>query len=180
MANTLGANATLAYFFCRHDLSQSLTERTVIGSLTRQILQSVSDLSSVSLPENPHLSPLAMVSLVDQALLSDTKIYIVLDGLYLCDRSSRELIIEAICKLQDLRKINLCLSHRLDPNSTVEIPKFLNTSIIPQLDNRSDIETFIEIKLNRCIEDRILLFGDLTLLVDIQDALSKGAEGMFL
>lgn len=51
-----GLNATIAYFFCRHDLSESLNERTVIGALGRQILRSVSDFSALTAADKTYLS----------------------------------------------------------------------------------------------------------------------------
>jgi hypothetical protein len=35
----------VAYFFCRHDILESLKARTVIGSLARQLLRLIPDLS---------------------------------------------------------------------------------------------------------------------------------------
>jgi hypothetical protein len=131
VSDVASTDATVAYFFCRHNVLQSLTERTIIGALARQILRSVSHFSSLSYPDKSHLSSLEIIHLVDEALLPDTKVYVILDGLHLCDLSSRRDTIAAIHKLQVVRKINLCVSHRLEPNSTIDIPNVLHTSIIP-------------------------------------------------
>ncbi|KAH7388653.1 hypothetical protein BKA66DRAFT_55203 [Pyrenochaeta sp. MPI-SDFR-AT-0127] len=37
-------NTSVAYFFCRHDLPESLKARTVIGALVRQLRRSMSRL----------------------------------------------------------------------------------------------------------------------------------------
>lgn len=43
---------TVAYFFCRHDISESLKARTIIGSLARQLLQQTDDIDTLINEEN--------------------------------------------------------------------------------------------------------------------------------
>jgi len=38
---------TLAYFFCRHDIAESLISRTILGSLARQLLQNFPPLGTL-------------------------------------------------------------------------------------------------------------------------------------
>ena len=47
-------------------------------------------------------------------------------------------------------------------------------------DDNPEIESFIEAELERCPRQKCLTIGDPTLILDIQDALSKGSQGMFL
>ncbi|CAE7010005.1 hypothetical protein PTTW11_01939 [Pyrenophora teres f. teres] len=63
---------------------------------------------------------------------------------------------------------------------TTDIPRFLNTVIVPQPENKPDIEAFIKAELNRCINSSVLVLDNPGLKHEIQDALIKGSHGMFL
>ena len=39
---------TVAYFFCRHDIPESLKARTVLGSFARQLLRTILDIAMVT------------------------------------------------------------------------------------------------------------------------------------
>lgn len=175
-----GLDATVAYFFCRHDLSESLNGRTIIGALGRQLLRSVSDFSALTVADKTYLSSDEITSQLKQAIPSNSGTYIVLDGLHLCNRSTRGEVSAAIRTLQQVRKVSVCVSYRLAPDSATDIPKFFNTKFVPQPDNGPDVEAFIETELERCLTSRSLTLGDPTLVLEIQDALLKGSHGMFL
>ncbi|KAF2179739.1 hypothetical protein K469DRAFT_741530 [Zopfia rhizophila CBS 207.26] len=138
---------TVAYFFCRHDIPESLKARTVIGSLARQLLLPIPDLTMVApLLDKTTSTPDSetLISLLRRALPPDCKAYFVLDGLDECDSSER------------------------------------NESIASIPDKNPDIEAFIEAELERCIETQKLAIGNPNLILEIQDALLKGSQGMFL
>jgi hypothetical protein len=52
------------------------------------------------------------------------------------------------------------------------------TTLIP--DDNPDIEVFIGAKLESCIESKKLVIGNPALILEIQDALLKKSQGMFL
>jgi ankyrin repeat domain-containing protein 50 len=81
-------NNVVAYFFCRHDIAESLTARTVIGSLARQLLRPIPDLAMVArfLDETSIAPDFEKVfSLIQCDLPPDYKAYFILDGLDECD-----------------------------------------------------------------------------------------------
>lgn len=174
------ANAIVVYFFCRYDISRSFEERTVIGALGRQILRTVPDLSGLTVADKTHLSSDDVILLLKQAAPSISRIYIVLDGLDLCARPDRDQISTALNTLQQVWKASICISYRSEPNVTTDIPQLLNTIIVPQPDNKPDIEAFIKAELDRYINSGVLVLGNPGLKHEIQDALIKGSHGKFL
>ena len=95
-------NIVVAYFFCRHDIPESLKARTVIGSLARQLLRPIPDLAMVAefLNEtSPALDFERIFSLLRRALSPNCKAYFILDGLDECDYAERKILIQQLRKL---------------------------------------------------------------------------------
>ena len=57
---------------------------------------------------------------------------------------------------------------------------FVRSSCDATSDLNHDIETFIETELEACIMSKRLVVGDPNIVLEIQDALVTGSEGMFL
>ncbi|KAL4923835.1 uncharacterized protein BDV17DRAFT_276097 [Aspergillus undulatus] len=81
-------STVISYFFCEHDVIQSLTARTVIGSLARQFFsQSPLDDESVLLPHSD-LFDLDMVRILARRRLpAEYKVCFVLDGITHCPKN---------------------------------------------------------------------------------------------
>jgi len=95
-------NITVTYFFCRHDIPESLKAWTVIGSLARQLLRPISDLSMVAELLNKTTSApdfKRIFNLIKCALPPDYKAYFILDGLDECDYAEGEILIQELRKL---------------------------------------------------------------------------------
>ena len=180
-------NTLVAYFFARHDISESLKARTIIGSLARQFLRIIPDLDLTGAAESldmtrPTLGVDSIFNLIQNTLPTDFKAYVILDGIDDCHYAEREELIQHLHELQVKFNLLLCISHRLESNSLlkhyVENLKAATSTSIP--DNNPDIEEFIEAELESCIQSRKLVLGDHSLKVEIQDALQAGSKGMFL
>ncbi|KAF1363445.1 hypothetical protein EJ07DRAFT_162716 [Lizonia empirigonia] len=176
-------NATVAYFFCRHDLQESLKARTVIGALVRQLLLPLQDLPDLT-DSKSHIKyrrPLdyeSMATLLNRSCLTGHKRYIVLDGLDLCKKPVMTEILEQLQNLQKQVPILLCVSLRQQPQSSLQ-PAFQDWTIL-SADSSSDIEAFTESELVRYLESGTLKIDDPALILDVQDSLIKGSKGMFL
>ncbi|KAF2800530.1 hypothetical protein K505DRAFT_292564 [Melanomma pulvis-pyrius CBS 109.77] len=147
----------VAYLFCRHDVPESLQARTIIGSLARQLLRTVADLGVPAKScENTHTTGdiEKVLEMLFQGFSSNTKAYFVIDGLDECDDEEKETLVQALRKIQERLKVLVF--------------------------NNPDIEAFIEADLERCLRQERLIIGDPALILDIQDALSDGSQGMFL
>jgi hypothetical protein len=178
------ATATIAYFFCQHDALESLKARTEIGCVGRQILQPIRDLTPIFdfLLEHPARDLSHLCSLLKAVLGREYRAYIVLDGLESCDNGERTAILGSLRQLQDLASVSLCISIRQEASSPL-ISSFecfprLSSFYIP--DVNPDIDDFITLELTACLESGSLALHDPRLILDIQESLSKGAQGMFL
>jgi ankyrin repeat protein len=179
------AQSSVAYFFCKYDIPESLRARTIIGSLARQLLCTVPDLSVIAESCRTTLTTGdtgKLLELLFQGFSSNTKTYFVLDGLDECDSQEKETLVEAISTVQKRLKIMVCSSFRQEPNNGLQsvTNQLLATRVVPLPDENPDIESFIAADLKRCLDKNLLTIGDPALEVEIKNALSKGAQGMFL
>jgi hypothetical protein len=184
------SNKSVAYFFFRNDMSTSLDARTAIESLTRQLLSSRKDFIDLAVVEKDNLSPLDMVDVICSSYTAGDiargttwdRIYLIIDGLDLCAESDREEIVHFVRRLQEKLVVIVCVFIRLEPNREIATLYrglvSLQVSSLP--DNSEDIGAFIESELERCLSDSVLILGDQTLILNIQDALLEGSQGMFL
>ncbi|KAJ5060857.1 hypothetical protein J3E74DRAFT_450704, partial [Bipolaris maydis] len=140
--------STVAYFFCKYDILGSLQTRTILGSLVRQLLSSIPDLGAIAKRyENSQGREFDIEELFEilfQGFTSRQKAYLVIDGLDECDFAQKEILIQAIQRIQETLK------------------------------------AFIETELGHCLSERKMTIGDPTLILEIQDALLNGSQGMFL
>jgi ankyrin repeat protein len=179
------AQSPVAYFFCKHDIPESLRARTIIGSLARQLLCTVPDLSVLAESCRTTLTTgdtEKLLELLLQGFPSNTKAYFVLDGLDECDSQEKETLVEAISTVQKILKITVCSSFRQEPNNGLQsvTNQLFATRVVLLPDENPDIESFIAADLKRCLDKNLLTIGDSALEVEIKNALSKGAQGMFL
>ena len=175
----------VAYFFCRYDVPESLKARTVVGSLARQLLLPISDLSMMVelLDETSLALDLERIFiLLQRALPSNCKAYFILDGLDECDYNERKILISQLQKLQETFALLLCVSLRLEPNETLRLcsEHFIAVKITSIPDDNPDIEAFVTSELESCIASKKLVIGNPALILEIQDALLEGSQGMFL
>ena len=180
VAHTEGTDAVVAYYFCPHDSWKALDCHVVLGTLVRQILEAVPDLTTLD-PRHKHSFRGDQFTTVLQEIVpQSTHIWIVLDGLHNSDEEHRNRILLSIKELQSARAVHLCASHREDSHSLIDMPIFRPAVVTLQPDNAQDIEAFVDTELERCLTVRTLVLGDPALIFDIRNALMKGSRGMFL
>ena len=178
-------NISVAYFFCRHDIPESLRARTVIGSLARQLLRPIPDLTNVAECLDETTSALGferIFSLLQRALPHNHKAYFILDGLDECDDIERQILIRQLRELQEIFALLLCVSLRLEADNSLRLSseQFTTSTVITIPDDNPDIERFISTELESCIQSGKLAIGNPALILEIQDALLEKAQGMFL
>ncbi|KXG53472.1 uncharacterized protein PGRI_005220 [Penicillium griseofulvum] len=183
-------NTHVAYFFCRHDVSESLKAREVIGSLARQLLYSISDFTAAAeyLNGTHEYEPMErLMGLLSTCLLplrKTTRFFLVVDGLDELDAPQRDIVLQQLSDLQsDTFVMLLCISLREGPNENplqINFTQLAAPVITPIPSNTPDIEDFIETELESRIESGKLTIGSPLLILEIQDALLKGSQGMFL
>ena len=180
----------VAYFFCRHDVSKSLKAREVIGSLARQLLYPISDFMAAAeyLDRTHQREPIERIMGLLTSFLTPLRktrrFYLVVDGLDELDVHERDIVIQQLSVLQsETFAMLLCISLREDPNESPLKNTFARLAapvVTPIPNNTPDIERFIETELEHRIESGQLAIGSPLLILEIQDALLKGSQGMFL
>ncbi|RYP73128.1 hypothetical protein DL771_003764 [Monosporascus sp. 5C6A] len=123
-----------------------------------------------------------ILEVLQRALPPDFKAHFVLDGLDECDDLQRRILIQQLRQLQDNFTLLICVSFRLEADNALKLgsEQFAKHSTITIPEDNPDIGGFISAELERCIESGKLTIGDATLILEIEDALLQGAQGMFL
>ncbi|EAW15613.1 NACHT domain protein [Aspergillus fischeri NRRL 181] len=175
------SKGSVAYFFCRFDVSDSLTARTIIGCLARQLLgQQPIDLTRIDSLADPDEQ--VIVKFVRELLPVDLTYSLIVDELDECPEKERQITLEILQQLQKDFKIRMCLSFRQDAGGHAKVAAgILNekwTLSIPE--NNSDIDAYIDAELRERLESDRLCIGDPAIILSIQHALVTGAQGMFL
>ncbi|KAM7198032.1 hypothetical protein V8F33_005299 [Rhypophila sp. PSN 637] len=179
-----GSSLPVAYFFCRHDIAESLKARTVIGSFTRQVLRSLPGLATQDSLDGtiPNIDCDRILSLLRNALPSSFRAYFVLDGLDECPKKERQTILTHLQTLQQRFGLLVCLSSRIDASSAPWlIPSMtIKSHMVTIPDDNPDISYFIRSQLEYSIKTEALKVGDPAIVFEIEDALLQGSQGMFL
>ena len=173
-------HANVAYFFCRHDIPDSLKERVILGSLAREILRNITDLSAwerILESLTTSTSTIGVHNVLLQHLPADSMTYFVIDGIDECKAETVECIWKTIKILQRLRRLAICVSFRTPANLRFDL---LNQTYMDMPEDNSDIDNYIAAELERRVESGSLTLGDPTLIKEIYTTLVTGAKGMFL
>jgi hypothetical protein len=143
---TKETGSQVANFFCKHDVSESLQARTIIGSLARQLLRTVPDLGVLAKScENADTksNTTRVLDMLFPAYLSHAKAYFVLDSLDECDKEEKDAGVQALRKIQERQKVLVCASFREEPNKGWQpiTNQLLDTRLVCITDDNPDIES---------------------------------------
>lgn len=183
----LSGRGTVCYFFISHDIINSCQSETIFRSLCRQTMafHAGNDiLDFLFTDDNPVLDDTAVLSLLSRVL--DTlngHIYFVLDGIDDCDRTETQKVISTLRDLIDYSEnstLHVFVSLRIQVDDVNSKYQGLNPERLLSIpDENPDISSYIDAQLRMRIESEQLVFGDPTIVVEIQDALLEGAQGMY-
>lgn len=180
----LSCQATVCYFFCRHDTMYSCQARTIMGSLCRQLLQCHinDDTMDRFLGEHvPSMSYDDVVALVKAILSLKRRIYFVLDGPDECESFEIRQVTRTLQGLQvdENSIIHLLVSLRSQADDAqTEYRGVCPDAVFGLPEDNPDIASFIDSELCERIEAGELILGDPSLVLEIRDALLDGAQGM--
>ena len=175
----------IAYYFCRHDVAESLKARTILGCLARQILAAGSYLADNTELSGSNVRLLdmdAVSKLLEDSLSQVGKAFLILDGLDECDSTEKHSLLERPFWIQKTTKVLLCFSFTIQSDSSFGalLDETANLRVATMPDRNTDIEAFIDAELDECIASKKLVVGSSTIVYDIRNALLSGSEGMFL
>lgn len=179
------SQSPVLYFFCKHDIHESLKARTVFCSLVRQLLQSIPDLKSVeTIAENKNkdISPEDLLKILTRLLPCQLRPIIILDGIDEMEAKEIQSLVETLAIFQGDFNIKICISIRLEAGVAMHhrLQQLLAASVITIPEDNPDIGEYIYSELTNCLESGKLTIGDPNLIVEIQAALTRGSQGMFL
>ena len=157
-----------------------------MGSISKQLLTRLpleslleSDEYSNDIPPDTD----KIVEILGMALPKTQKYFVIIDGLDECEEAEAEMVISALQSLLALPTVSfkLYLSSRPDMYQWSSRKLRIDWHVSMTLkDVDPDIRNFVDATLERCIEEDKLQLGDPYLISTLQDALVKGAQGMFV
>ena len=108
----------------------------------------------------------------------------ILDGVDDCTEKETRQLYQQLNILQSSIKMNVCtatgVEHQSSPTESQLSKNLSFVQILSIPEQNPDIATFIDLELARCIQSGDLVLEDGTLILDIRDALLRGAQGMIL
>jgi hypothetical protein len=180
---------TVRFFFCQYDNQESLRARTILATLVRQCL----DASTLSNQIEAHLRRLFDGSLPDFDDLSDLmekvlevsdlshEHFIVIDALDECEKCERYALVKVLQRLLTSSRVKWKIFLASGPQLSTELkglkPSYHLSMASPEVD--SEIKTYIKNIIAEKTDNGELLVGQPELRDEIQDALTKGAQGMY-
>ena len=172
------------FFFCRHDIAESLTSRTIIGCVARQLLERLpaqmfpAD-SAVQLTQEDRLVHFVFKNL-DSLKLKKT--VLVLDGLDDCEIDDRQRVLNFVRGMQEKILLLMCMSSRQDADghcyqNLLELAMPLVTAMPAE---NPDIATFVKTELAGYIHSGKMILRNPENEELICRSLVEKSEGMFL
>ena len=176
--------AVVAYFFCRHDEAISLKARTVLGSIARQLLSGPNHqfIDDSSLANTEFIDSSEILQLIQKLLLPDQQYFILIDGIDECAEEEGVLLAQNLQQLLYF-KLPLRLYYSSRPDTfhrlLAHFKLFRGVRVAIPATNH-EIDQFIDAELEQRLESNSLCLGELSTIIAIRDALSIGAQGMYV
>lgn len=181
--NRHSAGRYIAYFFCLADDSESQRAHTLAGCVARQVIEACNLAVAVQLWKGIGMRPLQESDFLDffrQDITGGQTLFLVVDGIDQCSTEDRRNILDFLEFLQDTIPIKLCVSYRLtgDSQTSEELERLNPEQVWEMPDENPDIDDYIQAQLEASLESGRLVLGDPKIILEIQQALETGAQGM--
>ena len=174
--------ALIVYFFCRHDIPESLVARTIIGAIARQLLKhmDISALPSGLIRDRYVIEDITAI--VSESLAPDAMVYVILDGIHECDAGNQSEVFTFLADLPSSMHLSMCVSTRTQESLATEELTTLGRDLVyismPQ--DNPDIGIYIEQELENLLVSDKMVIRDPHIVLEIRDQLVSKSEGMFL
>lgn len=187
LQRTSEPNDIICYHFCRTENQSSLSARTILGSLARQMLDrhiaNTKDRSCLDDLEHvtQDLEAKEVVDLLLPLLEDHLIYYLVIDGLDEVEHKDLQTVSQSLAKLCRERPRNLkilyagrpeieqCLCIAIDFNHRIAVTKSRVAD---------DVDQFVRTTLHQCLEDGNLRIGDPALIPQLLEILGEVSEDM--
>lgn len=180
-------DALVAYFFCRYNEAASLTARSIIGSVTRQILEGLKQTMTDMVPptntnqlDTDEILDTLLAALQRQSQQGLRTCVLVLDGLDECEESQITALLGCLrCLTQSGCVFKVFITTRPDVSPWVsEILEPQWTLSMSRSNSSNEMVQYVESTLAERLEGGSLCLGDPEIVVQIRDALVSSAYGM--
>jgi ankyrin repeat protein len=121
-----------------------------------------------------------LCALLQRILPSNFQAFFIIDGMDECDDSEKDILIRQLRNFKKRFVLLMCVSLRWETTSGFSLEWFENNSLMTIPDDNPEIEAFISAELISSVESGKLLIGEPAIILEIQNALIKGSQGMFL
>ena len=175
----------ISYFFCRYDDAESLKVRTIIGSIARQldIEPDVEGSITANIRNLALIDSDKIYELLSTRLSTSRQHFVFIDGLHECSMTEAREVHQILEKLVASPNSIFKVFYTTRPDTYRELlsnSRRLRLANIPQHEENTDIEAFIHTALESALETGGLQLGDPSLIIEIEDTLCRGAQGMFV
>lgn len=182
-----GANDLPTFFFSRFDDSISLSAETVLRSIIRQSLQ-LDDVTGeiekqLSDFENSYTDMYKIEKLLHCCISRFTTVYIVIDGLDEFEEVDRKILFQTLSSIISLPNSQAKLFLVGRSSISTDIQKWFpecQMKYVSCRDVQADIGTYIQQSIFLKLEEKDLMLHDPDLAREIIEALTKGADGMYV
>ncbi len=177
-------NEIVTFFFPQFNDTQSLSAETVIRSIIRQSLDplTVSEAMEATLEEldrNPSPDFDKLTALLRQRLDQSETFFIFIDALDEFEPRERRILLGFLASLGQGPKVFLAGRESLSGELSDKLPGIEHLSMASE-GAKTDIALYVKEALQDRIENRDLVVEDQSLIRDIEHALTKHADGMYV
>ena len=171
----------VAFFFVSDDTTGHRA-RIALGSLARQILESLPDLQWTDLleEESRSLTMNRLTLILGKVVPPTMGIHLVLDGFDEFPEDERRALVEQLKELQSWLQLRICISWRLEARSRArqdfDAFRQYTTLEIPRIN--PEIERFVKKEIDSLLETGELFLRDAATVDEIRQRLVEGADGM--
>ena len=179
-------NDIISYYFCRGDDALTLSSRSIIGSLARQLLEQEIDHAEDDSLRDLHknscgLNTDEVVDFILAHLEDDKSYYLVLDGLDECDNSQIIEVARSVTQICNVRPTGfriICAGRPELEEQLFRVTKPKYKLSVTERKIKADMDHYIDTILGRCLEEELLKLQDPMLIINIAKALRDGSHGM--
>jgi ankyrin repeat domain-containing protein 50 len=172
---------TTAFYFVSDDTAGH-NARTALGSIARQILESLPDAQWTDKlnEESRSLTTNRLTQILGKAVASMRRIYLILDGFDEFPEVERKILVEQLKELQSWLQLRICISWRLEAKSRAreDFDTFGQSATLNIPTINPDIEKFVKTEVDALLETGELSIRDDAIVDEIQQRLVEGADGM--
>jgi hypothetical protein len=176
----------ISYYFCRADDTPTLSARSILGSLTRQILDPQlenADYDSLRVldKDSRDLDTTKVIVFLLSHLQVGKTYYLVVDGLDECGRGEIQMVAQGLAQLCSKHVTGFKILCAGRPELEEELWRAITPKYkipVTEREVESDMDQYIAVTLGRCLEEEQLKLGDPQLIMSVSKALQEGSKGM--